>query len=767
LATQNVKIEYHVDKSPLVGANAELDEMIKNNDQLTKKAKSTTEELKKQGKEADGLSGTLKKTAGILAAVFAADKIIDFGKEVFRIRGEMQRFSAVLTNTLGSKSEAQKALQQISKFAAETPFSVSQLTASFVKLANQGFKPTANEMRKLGDLASSTGKEFDQLAEAIIDAQTGEFERLKEFGIRASKQGDQVKFTFKGVETQTKFTSEAIKDYVLSLGDLQGVSGSMAAISTTLEGRISNLGDSYETLLNSIGERGQGVFAGAIGALGDLINATNEWVAIPAAEAIQNEQIELNNLVGALGQANISEDARKKLIEDISVKFPSFLEGNLNEKTSLENINTALIDVNKQYEKRIKLAVQESFLADIQTKLFENKVNELKLIEKIEQEKMKIDDDGQIRGRTELDAAKQIEVAEKKKQELLIKRVEILKDLENQQKIVDKAFQDVNNGKTKEELEKEAADKLALEKKVADEETALEKKVADEKAKAQIKADKAIKDADKGIKDAESLAKEEPIEDLDLEAFKEGLESKSSIAIENLINEEEQKAEIIQGFNVSSEEAKVNAALADAERDKTDLDGKRAKAIAELEIAGQVAGSIAELAGRETAFGKAASIAQATINVAQGVTKAFAQGGIGGFVTGALVAAAGAKSISQIVSTPTPKFEKGGRIGGNLHLNGGTLIEAERDEFIMSRKATSKYGINFMDRINKLEINPDVVNGLSGGSTPIIVKSDNSDLINEYRNRPINNISISEEGITLRTKRNNSIVQKKVKRYTT
>jgi phage tail tape-measure protein len=332
LAVEKIKISYEVaGKKELAAINEELLQMIKKNGLLQKEIEDTIEKFKNQGKQADGLSGTLKKTAGILAGVFAADKIIDFGKEVFRVRGEMQRFAAVLTNTLGSKSAAQEALKTISKFAAETPFSVSQLTASFVKLANQGFKPSAVEMRKLGDLASSTGKEFDQLAEAIIDAQTGEFERLKEFGIRASKQGDLVKFTFKGVETQTKFTSSAITDYVLSLGDLAGVSGSMAAISTTLEGRISNLGDSYETLLNSIGTRGEGIFAGAIGALGDLINATNEWVAIPAAEAIQNEQIELNNLVGALGQANISEDARKKLIEDISVKFPSFLEGNLNE----------------------------------------------------------------------------------------------------------------------------------------------------------------------------------------------------------------------------------------------------------------------------------------------------------------------------------------------------------------------------------------------------------------------------------------------------
>lgn len=127
----------------------------------------------------------------------------------------------------------------------------------------------------------------------------------------------------------------------------------------------------------------------------------------------------------------------------------------------------------------------------------------------------------------------------------------------------------------------------------------------------------------------------------------------------------------------------------------------------------------------------------------------------------------GVANISAIKSSQPPKFEHGGRVGGNLHSRGGTMIEAELGEHVMSRRASAKYGHGFFKSLNNLEIHPDIINGLSGGSTPIIVKSDNSDLINEYRNRPINNISISEEGITLRTKRNNSIVQKKVKRYTT
>jgi hypothetical protein len=259
--------------------------------------KSMTEDVKKFGKEGSSqvsginknldnfVNGTLKKAGGALVAFFAVDRLISFQKEIIAISSEFQKFEAVLTNTLGSRSRALLALKQIQEFAAKTPFSVKELTESFVKLANQGFVPTEQEMRKLGDLAASTGKTFDMLTEAIIDAQTGEFERLKEFGIRASKQGDQVKFTFKGVETQTKFTAAAIREYVLGLGDAIGVSGSMAAISETLGGKISNLGDSWDTLLKTLGEQESGPLKNAINNLTLLLVAANE--AVKTTEQLQ------------------------------------------------------------------------------------------------------------------------------------------------------------------------------------------------------------------------------------------------------------------------------------------------------------------------------------------------------------------------------------------------------------------------------------------------------------------------------------------------
>jgi hypothetical protein len=190
----------------------------------------------------------------------AGTAILDFGMEVFELTGKFEKYEAVLKNAIGTQEGAAAAMADIKKFASETPFSVDELTESYIKFVNRGLTPSMEEMTKLGDIASSQGKSFDQLTEAVLDAGTGEFERLKEFGIQASKSGDEVELSFKGVQKTVANTPEAIQGALFAFGELEGVQGSMAAISQTLEGRVSNLGDNFDALKLSIGEKLTPVF---------------------------------------------------------------------------------------------------------------------------------------------------------------------------------------------------------------------------------------------------------------------------------------------------------------------------------------------------------------------------------------------------------------------------------------------------------------------------------------------------------------------------
>lgn len=85
------------------------------------------------------------------------------------------------------------------------------------------------------------------------------------------------------------------------------------------------------------------------------------------------------------------------------------------------------------------------------------------------------------------------------------------------------------------------------------------------------------------------------------------------------------------------------------------------------------------------------ALIEAGINVAQGVTKALASAPPpGNFALAALVGVLGAAQIAAIIAQPTPKFEKGGKVGGKRHSQGGTLIEAEQDEWIIRRDMAIK-----------------------------------------------------------------------------
>ena len=67
----------------------------------------------------------------------------------------------------------------------------------------------------------------------------------------------------------------------------------------------------------------------------------------------------------------------------------------------------------------------------------------------------------------------------------------------------------------------------------------------------------------------------------------------------------------------------------------------------------------------------------------------------------ALIVAQGAAAVAVIAAQKPPKMERGGYIGGRRHSQGGTLIEAERGEFVMSRDAVESVGLETMNRINQ------------------------------------------------------------------
>jgi hypothetical protein len=95
---------------------------------------------------------------------------------------------------------------------------------------------------------------------------------------------------------------------------------------------------------------------------------------------------------------------------------------------------------------------------------------------------------------------------------------------------------------------------------------------------------------------------------------------------------------------------------------------------------------IAQEKARQAQSEKTFAIFTAVINTAAEVTKNIANP-----VLAAITAAAGLAQIAIISAQPVPKFKKGGPVGGKSHEAGGTLIEAEKGEYVVNKSSVSQH----------------------------------------------------------------------------
>lgn len=302
-----------------------LEKLSSNFEVVKKKAKKVTKvfddmdsPLKKVSATSDVLKskfGKMNKTLGglpaLMAGAFAVNKVASFGGEVVNTLAEFERFEAVLTNTLGSNSAAQKALSQITAFATETPFQVNELSDSFVKLANQNFTPTMAEMTQLGDLASSVGYSFGDLTDALIAGRVMEMESLKKFGITAKKEGDKIKFLYKEQETVIDANAQAVTDYVLSLGKMNGVQGASASVMATTGGQLSNLSDKVTKLKLEIGQELRPIIEVVIATMSRMVDRLRDLVSW--VKENQDEFIYWRGILGKITGAVLSVIAAMKV----------------------------------------------------------------------------------------------------------------------------------------------------------------------------------------------------------------------------------------------------------------------------------------------------------------------------------------------------------------------------------------------------------------------------------------------------------------------
>ena len=155
--------------------------------------------------------------------------------------------------------DTQKA-SEIMKYAIDlanrTPFEGGELVEAASKFEAMGM--AAKQWLPLaGDMAAATNKSFDQATEALIDAQNGELERLKEFGITKAKILEQGEKMFSDVQLVNSkgqiVNQEKFNEALVSLMQ-ERFAGGMEKQAGTIKGLWSTVtGVTKSALANMVG----------------------------------------------------------------------------------------------------------------------------------------------------------------------------------------------------------------------------------------------------------------------------------------------------------------------------------------------------------------------------------------------------------------------------------------------------------------------------------------------------------------------------------
>jgi hypothetical protein len=251
-------------------------------------------DLTKMGNQAEKGFGPIMDKIGAGLKIVGTAAATGFGAALIagvKANSSMEQYRATLETVMGDSQKAAEKLDWVKKYAAKTPFEIPELVESTVKLQAMGLE--AEKMLPIaGDMASvfaSSGKTVGMATEAINDAMMGEFERLKEFGIKLGAADFKEGGKYAG-KTYAEAITEEVKKH--------NYTGAADKLSQTFSGRLSTLKD---TLMSALSSATGPLFDKIAAGMGNLITKIDELSANGTLDQWVNDATYAFNTFWAIG----------------------------------------------------------------------------------------------------------------------------------------------------------------------------------------------------------------------------------------------------------------------------------------------------------------------------------------------------------------------------------------------------------------------------------------------------------------------------------
>lgn len=243
-------------------------------EETRKGVRAASKQIEESGMSIEQMFGRLAKGAALFGAGFSASQFI---KDMINVRGEFQKTQMAFETMLGSKEKADALMTQMVQTAAKTPFDLQGVANGAKQLLAYGTeaKDVNDTLIRLGNIASGLSIPLGDMVYLFGTTQTQGrlftqdvrqfmgrgIPLVKEMATMLGKTEEEINKMVTAGQIGFSEVEKVIRKMTDEGGQFYNL---MEKQSQTLSGQISNLGDAWDQMLNSIGEETQGVSSATI-----------------------------------------------------------------------------------------------------------------------------------------------------------------------------------------------------------------------------------------------------------------------------------------------------------------------------------------------------------------------------------------------------------------------------------------------------------------------------------------------------------------------
>ncbi len=244
-------------------------------------------------KETAEMDSAFKKLGIGISGYFSVSALQGFVHQLINVRGEFQKTEIAFSTMLKSKEKAKVLMGEMVDLAAKTPFGLQEVTDGAKRLL--AFQIPAEQvtetLRRMGDIAAGLGVPMGQLIHVYgqVKAQgklmTNDLYQFMNAGIpilaELGKVMGKTESEIKKMVGEGKIGFAEVQQVIQNMTNEGGIFFNlMEAQSSSLSGKVANLKDAFEQMLNKIGESNEGLLADGIEGLTYLVENYEDVIRV-------------------------------------------------------------------------------------------------------------------------------------------------------------------------------------------------------------------------------------------------------------------------------------------------------------------------------------------------------------------------------------------------------------------------------------------------------------------------------------------------------